>query len=83
MNMMTLQVLEGILLASLLINGTILVLWSVIFSVFKDQVIKIQKYFIDVDEETITAVVYFLLGFYKVLILFFNVIPYLALLIIS
>lgn len=76
---MEIQVLKSFLIMTTFFNLTILLFWTVAFSLFKNATIKIQKKFIDIDPKSIESTIYFLLGFYKILILFFNIIPLLAL----
>jgi hypothetical protein len=66
-----------------IINGVIFVLWT-LFSIFAlDFVYRTQSKWFPIPRETFTVVIYSFLGLVKVVFPFFNVAPYVALLIIA
>ncbi len=66
-----------------IINGSIYILW-VMFLVFTpDLVYRIQSKFFPMPRETYNVVIYSFLGAFKLLFMFFNVVPYVSLLIIG
>ena len=65
-----------------LINGGILVLWTMFFMLAPDLVYRIQGSFIPISRETFNVAMYGFIGLFKILFLVFNVVPYVALLIL-
>jgi hypothetical protein len=66
-----------------IINGCILVLWTV-FSMFApDLVYRTQSKWFPIPRETFNVVFYSFLGLFKIVFLIFNVVPYAALLIVG
>jgi hypothetical protein len=66
-----------------IINGGILILWSAFFVFTPDLVYRIQSKWFPIPRETFIVVFYSFLGLFKIFFLFFNVVPYVALLIIG
>jgi hypothetical protein len=66
-----------------LINGGLLVLWTLFILFAPDLVYKTQSRFIAIDRKAFDTIIYAFLGLFKIFFLFFNLVPYLALLIIS
>jgi len=66
-----------------IINGGILVLWTTFFVFAPDFVYGIQNKWFPIPRETYDVVIYAFLGLFKVLFFVFNVVPYVALLIVG
>ena len=66
-----------------IMNGVLLVFWSTIFILFPDLVCRIQSKWFPIPRETFNVVLYSFLGLFKIIFLAFNVMPYLALLIVA
>ncbi|MDF0535864.1 hypothetical protein KDN34_14230 [Shewanella yunxiaonensis] len=66
-----------------LINIGLLSLSAVLAAAFKPLLFKLHGQLFGLEPRQISAVIYGFLGFYKVLILVFNLVPYLAMLIVS
>ena len=66
-----------------IMNGVLLVFWSTIFILCPDLVFRIHSKWFPVPRETFNVVVYSFLGLFKIIFIAFNVIPYLALLIVG
>ncbi len=66
-----------------LINGGLLILWTLFILFAPDLVYKTQSRFIAIDRERFDTLIYAFLGLFKIFFLFFNLVPYLALLIIG
>ena len=66
-----------------IINGGLLLLWTLAHLIMPDLVYKSQKKFFTLPKETFTVVFYSFLGLFKILFLIFNLVPYLALLILQ
>jgi len=65
------------------IDGAILILWTLMFALIPDLIYRIQSRFFPIHRETFNAVMYGFLGLFKLLFLVFNLVPYLALLLIQ
>ena len=65
------------------INGSILILWTLFFLLAPDLVYRIQNRWFPIHRETYNAVMYAFLGLFKMLFLVFNLVPYLALLLMQ
>lgn len=64
---------------SLLINYTILLVWVVVFIFFKDWIRSLHGRWFDIPAQQFDVIHYMLMGIYKLLILLFNLVPYLVL----
>ena len=77
---MDIQALTSFFMWCTVIDGGILIAWTLLFAFAPDRVYRLQNRFFPIHRETYNAVVYSLLGLFKVLFLVFNLVPYLALL---
>ena len=66
-----------------LINGSLLLLWSLVFMLFPKFVYTLHSRWFPIAEEQHRVVMYAFLGLFKLLFIVFNLTPYLALLIVS
>lgn len=66
-----------------LINGGILVLWGMLCLFALDVGYRIQSAFFPVSRETFNIAIYAFMGAFKICFMLFNLVPYLALLIVS
>ena len=66
-----------------IINGGILVSWAVCFIFAPDLVYRIQSKWFPIPRETFNVVIYSFFGVFKIFFLMFNVVPYVALLIMG
>jgi len=80
---MDIQALTSFFMWCTIINGFLLLLWSITFMVAPDLVHRTQSRWFPIPRETFNIVFYSFLGFFKIVFLVFNVAPYLALLIIG
>ncbi len=81
--MMSLQILTEFFMWCTVINGALLVVWSLFYMLAPDLVYNVQRKFIPVSRETFDLVIYTFLGLFKIVFLFFNLVPYIALRIIG
>lgn len=77
---MDIQSLATFFMWCTVINGGILILWSLFFLFAPDLVYRIQNRWFPIHRETYNALMYGFLGMFKLLFLVFNLVPYLALL---
>jgi hypothetical protein len=80
---MDIQTLTAFFMWCTIINGGLLVLWSTIYLLAPDLVYRMQRKWFPFPRETFNLVFYSFLGLFKIFILVFNVVPYIALLIIG
>ena len=66
-----------------IINGGLYILCVALVMVSPDFVYRIHKKFFSISRETFDMVIYATLGFFKIIFLAFNLVPYVALLIIG
>ena len=80
---MDIQTLTAFFMWCTIINGSILILWSVFCVFTPDLVYRIQSKWFPIPRETFDVIIYSFLGLFKIFFLVFNVAPYLALLIVG
>lgn len=66
-----------------IINGCLFILWTIFIMFTPDFVYRTQSRWFPVPRATFDTLIYGFLGLFKIFFLFFNLIPYLALLIIK
>jgi hypothetical protein len=80
---MDIQILTTFFMWCTIINGALLVLWITMFILVPDFVYRTQSKWFPISRETFNVVIYSFLGLFKIVFLVFNVVPYVALLIIG
>lgn len=80
---MDIQTLTTIFMWCTIINGGILILWTVFSGFAPDLVYRTQSKLFPIPRETFNVVIYSFLGLFKIFFLVFNVVPYVALLIVG
>ncbi len=80
---MDIQALKTFFMWCTIINGALLFLWTLMFKVAPDLVYRTQSKWFPIPRETFNVIMYSFLGLFKIIFLVFNVIPYLALLIVG
>lgn len=78
---MSIQALTDFFMWCTIINGGLLVFWSVFILITPDLVYRLQSTFFPMTRETYNVVIYCFLGFFKIIIIVFNLVPFIALLI--
>ena len=66
-----------------IINGGFLILWTAFCVLAPDLVYRTQNKWFPIPRETFNVVIYSFLGLFKIVFLVFNVVPYVALLIVG
>lgn len=80
---MDIQTLTTFFMWCTIINGGLLLLWT-LFCVFTpDLVYRTQKMWFPIPRDTFDVLIYSFLGLFKIIYLIFNVVPYIALLIVG
>ena len=80
---MDIQTLTTFFMWCTIINGTLLTLWVTMSIWTPDLVYHTQNKWFPIPRETFNVVMYSFLGLFKIVFLVFNVVPYVALLIIG
>jgi hypothetical protein len=80
---MDVQTLTTFFMWCTIVNGALLVLWSIIFFLAPGLVYRTQSKWFTAPRETFNVVYYSFLGLFKIVFLFFNVVPFVALLIVG
>ena len=80
---MDINTLKTFFMCCTIINGAVLIYWSLILAIAPDFVYRVQSKWFDISRESFNVVIYSFLGLAKVLFLFFNLGPYVALVIIG
>jgi hypothetical protein len=76
---MTVEVLQGVLAWSTVINYSVLLLWFLFFSLLRDWIYTIHTKWFTLSVETFNSIHYAGMAFFKLCIFIFNLVPYLAL----
>ena len=66
-----------------IINGGLLGLWTIMMIMAPDLVYRTQRKWFPVPRETFDVLMYSFLGLFKLMFVVFNVVPYIALLIVG
>ncbi len=80
---MDIQILTTFFMWCTIINGGILILWFIFIAFAPDCIYRIQTKWFPVSKETFNVAMYSFYGLFKIFFLFFNIVPYIALLIIG
>jgi hypothetical protein len=80
---MDIQILTRFFMWCTIINGSLLVLWTVSCIVAPDLVYRTQNRWFPIQRETFNVVIYSFIGTFKIFFLVFNAVPYAALLIVG
>ena len=80
---MDIQTLTTFFMWCTIINGGIFVLWTVFTMFAPDFIYRTQSKWLPIPRESFNVIIYSFLGLVKVVFFFFNVVPYVALLIMS
>ena len=80
---MDIQTLTTFFMWCTIINGALLALWTIMLILAPDLVYRMQSKWFPIPRETFNVVIYSFIGLFKIIFLFFNVVPYVALLIVG
>lgn len=73
------RVLTSFFMWCTIINGSLLLLWTVISALAPDLLYRTQKWLFPIPREKIDVVIYSFLGLFKIVFLVFNLVPFIAL----
>jgi len=80
---MDIQALTRFFMWCTIINGGLLALWSAMCIFAPDFVYRTQSKWFPISRETFNVIIYSFLGLFKIVFLVFNLVPYVALLIVG
>ncbi len=80
---MDIQTLTRFFMWCTIMNGALLLLWTAFCLFALDLVYRTQNKWFPIPRETFNVVIYSFLGLFKIIFLIFNVVPYVALLIVG
>ena len=80
---MDIQTLTTFFMWCTIMNGALLVLWTTMLILAPDLVYRTQSRWFPISRETFDVAIYSFLGLFKIVFLVFNVVPYVALLIVG
>jgi len=80
---MGIQTLTAFFMWCTIINGALLVFWTLMCLLVPDLVYRTQSQWFPISRETFNVAIYGFLGLFKIVFLVFNVVPYVALLIVG
>lgn len=80
---MNTEILSGFLLWCAIINYGLLIVWFLAFLLARDWIFRMHSKFYRISDAQFNAINYAGIAFYKIIILVFNLIPYIALRIIG
>ena len=80
---MDIQTLTNFFMWCTIFNMSLLAFWSIIFLLAPDMVYRTQSRWFPISLETFNVAMYCFLGLFKIEVIVFNLVPYLALLIIG
>ena len=80
---MTIQILSDFFMWCTIINGGIFLFWIVFVLLAPDFVYRVQSRWFPVSRQSFDLAIYSFMGLFKLFYIFFNVVPWIALLIIS
>jgi hypothetical protein len=81
--MIDIQMLTRFFMWCTIINGSLLFFWTIICILTPNLVYRTQNKWFPIARETFNVVIYSFLGVFKIVFLIFNVVPYVALLILG
>jgi hypothetical protein len=80
---MDIQALTRFFMWCTIVNGALLLFWAAMCLLASDLVYRTQHKWFPIPRETFNVVMYSFLGMFKIVFLVFNVVPYVALLIVG
>ena len=80
---MDIQTLTLFFMWCTIMNGALLSLWTIICILAPDLVYRTQNKWFPIPRETFDVIMYSFLGVFKIIFLLFNVVPFVALLIVG
>lgn len=80
---MDIQTLTRFFMWCTIMNGALLVIWTIMLMSAPGLVYRIQSKWFPIPQETFDVVIYSFIGLFKIVFLVFNLVPYVALVIVG
>ncbi len=80
---MDIQTLTTFFMWCTVINGALLIFWALMCMLAPDLVYRTQSNWFPIARETFNVLIYSFLGLFKIIFLVFNLVPYVALLLVG
>ena len=80
---MSINVIRAFFKWCTIINGGLLIFWSLLLRYAGDWVFGMQSGWIPITRDAFHSEIYLLLGFFKIIVIVFNLVPYIALAIVG
>ncbi len=80
---MDIQTLTEFFMWCTILNGNLLLLWAIVCMFAPGLVYRMQSAWFPIPREIFDVAIYAFLGFFKILFIVFNLVPYVALLIVG
>lgn len=80
---MDIQMLTNFFMWCTILNGGLLLLWTTVYMFAPDLTYRTQSKWFPISRETFNVIYYSFLGVFKIFYIVFNVVPFLALLILD
>ena len=80
---MDIKILTAFFMWCTIINGVLFSLWVTMCILTPDLIYRTQRKWFPIPKETFNMIIYSFLGLFKIVFLVFNVVPYVALLIVG
>ncbi|MEA3417950.1 MAG: hypothetical protein U9Q90_01030 [Campylobacterota bacterium] len=80
---MEIEILKSFFMWCTILNGSIYLLWVLFFFIAPDFIYRQQCRWFPIPRESYNVIIYSALGFFKIVFIVFNIVPYVALLIIG
>jgi hypothetical protein len=82
-NIMDIETLTRFFMWCTIINGTLLVFWIIMLISAPDMIYRTQRIWFPITRETFNTIMYCFLGLFKIFFLIFNLVPWVALIIVG
>lgn len=76
---MDIRLLTSFFMWCTIINGSLLIIWTVISALAPELLYRSQKWLFPIPREKFDVVIYSFLGLFKIVFLVFNLVPFIAL----
>lgn len=80
---MNIESLTSFFMWCTIINGSLFILWVTLSALAPNLIYRMQTAIFPLPRETYNVVIYSAIAFFKLVLIFFNIVPYIALLIIG
>jgi hypothetical protein len=80
---MDIETLTRFFMGCTIINGSLLIFWSIMLILTPEMVYRTQRRWFPIPRETFDIIMYCFLGLFKIFFLVFNLVPWVALIVVG